>query len=170
MRWQETNTLISANESGTLVGHDVRSGEVCWSYETPSATGRVCALGSLTKDGDEMVLGHDTGHVSIFSVRKTGLVMSSKVHEDEVRGLAVNGGGGRREGTTIVSTCSDGTCAVSLRAEGGGEASALRCVARLKGHDNKGLCVTLVSAVDDTFISSAADGRVLLWSPPWRSN
>eukprot|EP01035_Chromulina_nebulosa_P016981 gene16981-22478_t len=155
--WVDENTIISGCDKGVSVCHDIRTGQSIW---TSSSTAGVC---TYSRYNDNIaVVGYTGGDLSLIDLSTGRILLTERVHQDDIRSISTLYQGSSPP--LIISTSFDSSVAI-WRANS--SHNKLDNVAILSGgHSDKVLDVSTIPGSEQQFLTSGADGKVILWKPP----
>lgn len=185
--WLSGNTLVSGDEKGWMVCHDLRSPQYAW--RASISQHGVCSMSAtpaVVESGThELFLGLTKGFVCLYSPSEQRFLLPpTNVHKDDVRCVlswennsTSSKSAMRRKKVSLLTTSFDHTAAVwdiqlsstapdTVRAKGSHkqtfDCSLKRAATLINGHTDKILCATKFPH-SDTIVTTGADGKAILW-------
>lgn len=180
--WLDTYTVVSGDEKGWMVCHDIRSPQYVWRTAVPQHG--ICAIATipdcLGATSNDVFLGLTKGFVSLYSPLQQRFILApERVHVDDVRCVLAwetptsSRSAQRRRKVSVLTTSFDHTAAVwdvqvSSPAGGRGSATAtseqklVKTAMLSHGHSDKILCATRFP-LSGSIMTTGADGKAVLW-------
>jgi WD40 repeat protein len=172
LTWLDNDILLSGCDKGKIVAHDIRSRSAAWTLELPRLVGQslgICTM-SVTRPGsNSVILGCTGGLVLGISTRDRRLLVTEKLHGDDVRGLCIapwqdSNVAGNSSTFYFLTTSFDCTACVWRSQVDFNNQNRFQRLSVLNAHSDKVLGAA-IGPDNYEMITTGADGKAILWKP-----